>query len=295
VALILWLTWVSFTTPSFQACIAEQEAAQADQISPKHAPVVALPLGALAEIGTQCTGRFIHEQRDALTAIATIFIAWFTFTLWSATRGQLAVLQGSIELSRQEFDAEHRPWIAIRDIKLRQSVTIDKLAIAFTVDIAVENTGRTPAIDLMMFGGSAPTTEPIDVQTALDELIAKYEVRGELPSETVFPQEKTTYQAQVGQAIHRHAIIAEGEKKYLWDTVSWGAFFYKSAFDKRLRYTSFVYGVYMTPRSRALTKMVLGLSFRVRGSKSKNTPPVGRPFRAIRAATAALAITAHLR
>ena len=52
-----------------------------------------------------------------VTAIATGFIAWFTFSLRDATKEQGRLTQEAIKLARDEFNAAHRPEIIIHNME----------------------------------------------------------------------------------------------------------------------------------------------------------------------------------
>lgn len=54
---------------------------------------------------------------DHLTAIATVFIAAFTATLWWSTRRQAQLTRDAIKLAREEFVSTHRPKITVRDFR----------------------------------------------------------------------------------------------------------------------------------------------------------------------------------
>jgi len=70
-----------------------------------------------AAISGRCAGHVIYEYRDAATAIATVFIALFTFTLWQSTKGMMAATRNAVDLARQEFIATHRPRMILRYIQ----------------------------------------------------------------------------------------------------------------------------------------------------------------------------------
>jgi hypothetical protein len=53
--------------------------------------------------------KFLDDHGGALTAIATIAIAWFTLSLRDATTEQGRLTQQSIDLARDEFISTQRP------------------------------------------------------------------------------------------------------------------------------------------------------------------------------------------
>jgi hypothetical protein len=62
----------------------------------------------------------LHALDTVITALATVAIAWFTWTLWRATTGTLAATQESIKLSREEFNATHRPKIKVHAAEVKR-------------------------------------------------------------------------------------------------------------------------------------------------------------------------------
>src|SRR5260221_12152769 len=82
------------------------------------------------------SSRLLEDHRETITAIATVFIALFTLTLWRATNRmwesgerqlnltgtgaerQARQTQTSIELAPPQIVSTHRPPILFRDIRL---------------------------------------------------------------------------------------------------------------------------------------------------------------------------------
>ena len=55
---------------------------------------------------------------EVLTALATCVVGAFTFTLWRATDTQARLTRDVLNLSRDEFNATHRPRIRVRQVTL---------------------------------------------------------------------------------------------------------------------------------------------------------------------------------
>jgi hypothetical protein len=71
---------------------------------------------------------FLNYTSPAFTALATIAIAAFTWTLWRATSEHSRITDGVLALARDEFNATHRPKLRVRhfrliDISDKQSLT----------------------------------------------------------------------------------------------------------------------------------------------------------------------------
>lgn len=110
-------------------------------------------------------GSLIHEHHDEIIALATVVLAFFTFTLWRATNrlwqsaesqlsefrqslliankhadhvaASVKVAQATIELSRREFILAHRPRIRVKHVWLKSLVVGEPLSI----DLVLVNTG----------------------------------------------------------------------------------------------------------------------------------------------------------
>jgi hypothetical protein len=106
--------WIFGTSSSFQTCTTEQAAANAGQ-GQKNLPPLVLAGANRAAIYARCGGHVIYEYRDFATAVATVFIAIFTFTLWQSTKRMMKATQTAVDLARQEFLSTHRPRIILRE------------------------------------------------------------------------------------------------------------------------------------------------------------------------------------
>jgi hypothetical protein len=69
------------SSPFFQGCIIENENSN-KQTAAKENPTT---FGAIVATYIRCSGRFIDRHDPSITALATIIIAAFTFTLWQST------------------------------------------------------------------------------------------------------------------------------------------------------------------------------------------------------------------
>jgi hypothetical protein len=67
----------------------------------------------------RCAGSFLYENRDGATAAATVFIAFFTFTLWWSTTKMMEATRDSVELVRKELIADKRPRLHVRHVSVR--------------------------------------------------------------------------------------------------------------------------------------------------------------------------------
>jgi hypothetical protein len=153
----LWLT------PSFQECIDKQEKTERAKEVPKNPPEFPLSSVVYARIDTVCTWRTLYRFRDAIAAVATVFIAFFTLTLWLSTKRLSAEAIRASEIARRSADAaKDSAWAATKTVKeirrnathqLRAYLTIGILQAreqGQTIDVPVSNDGQTPAYEAWM-------------------------------------------------------------------------------------------------------------------------------------------------
>jgi hypothetical protein len=131
--------WIFGTSSSFETCKTAQAAANTEQ-SQKNPPFLAF--ANFSAVYVRCTGHVLYEYRDFATAVATIFIALFTFTLWWATKGLVEAeaiqsadmkrsivaaeiaanaAQKSADTAEKSLFAANRPVITIGELELVQS------------------------------------------------------------------------------------------------------------------------------------------------------------------------------
>jgi len=121
-AVSVWIRYVAWNSTSFQACIADKQSQQSQESLSELSRFFEMK----ARVGTDCLFVFLYQSRDAVTAVATAFIAIFTLTLWWATWGLLTHGR-EIERAYVSGGGPHDP--ATRTFQLQ-----------------VNNYGKTPAI-----------------------------------------------------------------------------------------------------------------------------------------------------
>lgn len=87
--------------------------------------------------------QFLDHYGSAFTALATIAIAGFTATLWYSTNGMLQATKDAVDLTRDEFNATHRPKLFVHTVTvIDKGRWRDKSAKGI---ITVVNGGDSPA------------------------------------------------------------------------------------------------------------------------------------------------------
>ncbi len=102
---IAWLLYVAVESTSFQICIADKEDKQPKESAEKNSLEVLGSLVWSARVKTDCIFVVLDENRDAITAIATAFIAIFTFTLWRSSDKLFIVTKESADAATMSAKA----------------------------------------------------------------------------------------------------------------------------------------------------------------------------------------------
>jgi hypothetical protein len=87
-------------SPTFKQCIGGHNQNEQSAAAEKHPSF----FGATVDSYVRCTGGFIEDNSEAITALATIIIAVFTGTLWIATSKQA-------KLTREAFTSDKRAFV----------------------------------------------------------------------------------------------------------------------------------------------------------------------------------------
>ena len=83
----LWLLYIEVDSATFQQCVADHRSTYPGEASKENpAYFIAAVSFWRVKIWTSCTGTFIDTYREAVTAVATIVIAIFAWTLWWSTK-----------------------------------------------------------------------------------------------------------------------------------------------------------------------------------------------------------------
>lgn len=126
---LAWLCYTALELSSVQSCVTNKQNEAAQEQTEKDFPEFVGPLIIGARVRTGCLGLFLYENRDAVTAVATAFIALFTFTLWWSTWSLLkhgreverAYMGGGgarYRLAQEETDDDGNPFIKCLDTGL---------------------------------------------------------------------------------------------------------------------------------------------------------------------------------
>jgi hypothetical protein len=109
---VLGAIWILTTSSAFLFCVEKQSAAESQQAKENPPPLV-LSLTNNAAICVRCTGHVLYEYRDAITAVATAFIAAFTFTLWQSTKRMTQATGESVRIAERALADLERPYIYV--------------------------------------------------------------------------------------------------------------------------------------------------------------------------------------
>lgn len=117
--LLTMASWLATLSSSYQECTADPSYSQAQDESnnPQGGPV--REFAAHIKTFLRCEGVFVDKHNGSLALIATFAIAAFTLTRWLATSRNARLTRESIELARDEFIADKRPRLRVRNVVVR--------------------------------------------------------------------------------------------------------------------------------------------------------------------------------
>lgn len=185
----------------------------------------------------------IYKAIDAasiiITALATVAVAGFTFTLWSVT-GR------AVDLARDEFVANLRPWLFIEPT-LASDLTFERQSGRVSINFKFRNTGNAPALNIML--NCHFITIEDRAPTLLNEIMAeqtRYYSALKRPSPMVighslFPREDMLMPLNMSinqDEIERHT---KGKKGAGFSLILVGSASYRSPVDDSIHHTGFIY------------------------------------------------------
>jgi hypothetical protein len=149
ISAIVFGLWVFATSSSFKSCKIEQTTANTET-SKEQTPPSVLTSANRAAVSTRCALHVAYEYRDLATAIATVFIALFTFTLWWSTKGMMQATRDSVRLAERALNELEIPFISLKvnDPGITIRITVNGQPVPFPshkMEFCFANYGRTPA------------------------------------------------------------------------------------------------------------------------------------------------------
>jgi hypothetical protein len=137
-AVILFGLNLYFSQP-FQSCIQEATKYYGGEAVQKSASDVFVIFKAFRS----CLGVYVIEKTAVITALATLAIAWFTWTLRQSSEKMWSATRESVDLAKQEFETAYRARVAITNVQIGHSKDRERISFAFRL----ENTGQLPATE----------------------------------------------------------------------------------------------------------------------------------------------------
>jgi hypothetical protein len=151
--LLVALVWIVEGSQSFQSCVQGAQYEKGEKTFQKRIA----DFSTLLDRRRVCLGIFLHDNEAAITALATIFIALFTLTLWQSTdrlweasERQLTHLEGTA--ARQL-----RAYVFVSGAAVTNVAEGDGIPEA---QVVIKNFGQTPAYDLVNVTGFATDVYP---------------------------------------------------------------------------------------------------------------------------------------
>jgi hypothetical protein len=178
-AAIVIVVFLIGSAESFQQCIQDRKHQQFYQVLQEEAGLFMKSVARL-KLNTACARRTIGQNDGAVAAISTIFVAFFTFTLWRETNRLWASTERSAkaaELAANVADAslrfDQRARVSIESASVDRNVIHGHLCVMWSL----HNIGREPAIgrNPALFVGSGdkliiPSSDKVYIGSNLAEL-----------------------------------------------------------------------------------------------------------------------------
>lgn len=138
--LLVWaaLLWSS---PTSTACIQEQRQETTEKYSKEGQPNFIVALFDGASTAFICSGDLIDANDGVVTAVATGFIAYFTFTLWFVTDKSASATLATVETMRDAERAYVKMSHKAPGVIWPGVVANDR----YRLEVQIKNFGRTPA------------------------------------------------------------------------------------------------------------------------------------------------------
>jgi hypothetical protein len=187
---------------------------------------------------------WIDDHAGAVTALATIAIGGFTYVLAQVTERQARLALAGVELAQREFEATHRPWLGVTGPN-QITVEIGPVGVAAEVEYVLENTGDTPAVDVLLSGALFTRVREPDIAAIQDGYLTNFAnvSKTGIPkpqTQIVFSKKTDTYRGSFKKALIEVERERPGDGIYMFLFVC--TFIYVSSFDKsRLYHTACVH------------------------------------------------------
>jgi len=137
----------------------------------------------------------IYEALRALdtvvTALATVAIAWFTWTLWRSSEKSWLAAGRSADIAERALIASRRAWLSIGELKIIHPTKITEEGATIRVQFTVKNLGETPAShvwpEAIHWLDKGPTTYAAAFEQFQTRL--KNHIVAKIPGPLLFPKE----------------------------------------------------------------------------------------------------------
>jgi hypothetical protein len=192
------------------------------------------------------------RQKEAVDILASERVSYYTkvLAIFTGALSAFGIIQvyfllrtdanvlEQLRLSRREFEASHRPWMAIRDATLKKGgVALGALQVEISIEYKLENTSDVPALDLLFFANIIPANEAKHIDELQQGWVQHYEKMSKTTvpkdqNQVVFPHALTTYTADPAQDWRNFEEKTEWAPEWLSDVLIVGVFIYVNAVDR---------------------------------------------------------------
>jgi hypothetical protein len=182
------------------------------------------------------------EHNGVVAAFAGLAVAFFTMVLWKSTEKLWAAGEKQAELSREIFEAEHRPWLAIEEPVPIGDLIVSNGNVDVSMRLPLRNTGGAPALSCIVVGKLTSYSRMMSYNAVVDSVIEEYRkyvdsyVAKDLPTTVFFPGEDEVERHFIGE--FADFLVEKKTGTSIFDPLIIVVACYRSPHDKTIRHTS---------------------------------------------------------
>jgi hypothetical protein len=189
-----------------------------------------------------------HADSDALTAVSTLLIAVFTFTLYRSTTRLWEASERQIRLARDDFEATHRPWVSVKISIGPRGIYFDDNGMNLHLIFVCKNGGTTPAISAWVAAEpylDRQGRQDLEEQRRVCDSIRKRPYHPKAPGKTIFPGDEEIF-STIYTFIGKDDLETQAREDYGFvHPIIVGCVDYMFTFGERIHHqTGFIYHVH---------------------------------------------------
>jgi hypothetical protein len=182
------------------------------------------------------------EHNGVVAAFAGLAVAFFTMVLWKSTEKLWAAGEKQARLTREVFEAEHRPWLAIAEATPIGDLNVSNGNVDVSMKLVVRNTGGAPALACIVVGKLTSYSRMMSYNTIVEDVVEGYRkyidsyVAKDVPTTVFFPGEDEVERSFIGD--FADFAVEKKTRASVFDPLLIVVACYRSPHDQTIRHTS---------------------------------------------------------